>query len=61
MDIWITHTLNGLSFGMLLFLVAAGLTLIFGLMRVLNLAHGSYYLLGAYIGITVSRETEIFW
>ena len=61
MDIWFTHTLNGLSFGMLLFLVAAGLSLIFGLMRVLNLAHGSYYLLGAYVGITVSRETEIFW
>ena len=46
---------------MLLFLVAAGLSLIFGLMRILNLAHGSYYLLGAYIGITVSRETDTFW
>ena len=61
MDVWFTHTLNGLSFGMLLFLVAAGLSLIFGLMRILNLAHGSYYLLGAYIGITVSRETDTFW
>jgi branched-chain amino acid transport system permease protein len=50
---WLFQLLNGLSFGMLLFLLAAGLSLIFGLMRILNLAHGSYYLLGAYVALAV--------
>jgi branched-chain amino acid transport system permease protein len=45
---------------MLLFLLAAGLSLIYGLMRILNLAHGSYYLLGGYIGLTVVRITGSF-
>ena len=49
---------NGVSFGMLLFLLAAGLSLIYGLMRILNLAHGSYYLLGAYVALTVVRTTD---
>src|SRR5215216_1659911 len=57
MDFWIVQTLNGLSFGMLLFLLAAGLSLIFGLMRILNLAHGSYYLLGAYVALSVVEAT----
>jgi len=48
---WVIQLLNGLSFGMLLFLLAAGLSLIFGLMRILNLAHGSYYLLGGYVAL----------
>ncbi|MGH7766623.1 MAG: branched-chain amino acid ABC transporter permease [Candidatus Binatia bacterium] len=52
--------LNGISFGMLLFLLAAGLSLIYGLMRILNLAHGSYYLIGGYIGLTVVRLTDSF-
>ena len=60
MTFWIVQLLNGVSFGMLLFLLAAGLSLIFGLMRVLNLAHGSYYLLGAYVGLTVIRLTDSF-
>ncbi len=60
MNFWVIQLLNGLSFGMLLFLLAAGLSLIFGLMRVLNLAHGSYYLLAGYIGLTVSRLTGSF-
>src|SRR5204863_8160189 len=42
---------------MLLFLLAAGLSLIFGLMRILNLAHGSYYLLGAYVALSVVQHT----
>jgi branched-chain amino acid transport system permease protein len=54
---WAVQLLNGLSFGMLLFLMAAGLSLIFGLMRILNLAHGSYYLLGAYVALSVVRAT----
>ena len=44
--------LNGLSWAMLLFLFTAGFTLIFGLMKLINLTHGSYYLFGAYVGIT---------
>jgi branched-chain amino acid transport system permease protein len=54
---WFLQLLNGLSFGMLLFLLAAGLSLIFGLMRILNLAHGSYYLLGAYVALSVVEHT----
>ena len=42
---WVIQTLNGISFGMLLFLLAAGLSLIYGLMKILNLTHGSFYLL----------------
>lgn len=52
--------LNGLSYGLLLFLLAAGLSLIFGLMNIVNLAHGSYYMLGAYIGITIVGYTGSF-
>lgn len=52
--------LNGISFGALLFLLASGLTLIFGLMRVANIAHGSYYLLGAYLGLSVMHWTRNF-
>ncbi len=58
--IWVIHTLNGVSLGMLLFLLAAGLSLIYGLMKILNLTHGSYYLVGAYIGSTVIARTGSF-
>ena len=44
--------LNGLQFGLLLFLLAAGLTLVFGVLKILNIAHGSFYALGAYIAAT---------
>lgn len=47
--------INGISFGNLLFLMAAGLTLIFGVLRVINMAHGSFYLLGAHIAISVAQ------
>ena len=60
MAFWIIQTLNGLSFSMMLFLVAAGFTLIFGLMKIINIAHGSFYLLSAYIGLTVLRATDSF-
>lgn len=46
--------LNGLSFGATLFLLASGLTLVFGLMRIVNMAHGAFYMLGGYLGIVVS-------
>lgn len=53
--------LNGLSFGALLFLVASGLTLTFGLMRTLNLAHGAFYLLGGYLALDVLQRTGSYW
>ncbi len=60
MTYWIIQTLNGLSFSMMLFLIAAGFTLVFGLMKIINIAHGSFYLLGAYIGLTILRSTGSF-
>lgn len=60
MEFWLVQTLNGISLGMLLFLLAAGLSLVFGLMRIVNLTHGSFYLLGAYIGFTVIGRTGSF-
>jgi branched-chain amino acid transport system permease protein len=60
MNFWLIQTLNGISFGMLLFLLAAGLSLIFGLMRVLNLTHGSFYLLGGYVGLTILHLSGSF-
>lgn len=53
--------LNGLSFGALLFLVASGFTVIFGLMRISNLAHGSFYLVGGYIAVITVGATKNFW
>ena len=52
---------NGLAFGGLVFLLAAGLSIIFGLMDVLNLAHGSFYMIGAYTAYTVVMATHNFW
>jgi branched-chain amino acid transport system permease protein len=60
MNFWLIQTLNGISFGMLLFLLAAGLSLIFGLMKVLNLTHGSFYLLGGYVGLAVLHLSGSF-
>jgi branched-chain amino acid transport system permease protein len=51
---------NGIQFGMLLFLLAAGLTLVFGIMDLMNLAHGSLYMMGAYFAATVTRATDSF-
>jgi branched-chain amino acid transport system permease protein len=53
--------LNGLQFGVLLFLVAAGLTLVFGVMDFINLAHGVQYMLGAYFGASLAAWTGSFW
>jgi branched-chain amino acid transport system permease protein len=54
-------SLNGISFGALLFLLSSGFTLIFGLMRIVNLAHGSFYLLGGYVGLTLMQGGQSFW
>ena len=56
-----TQVLNGLSFGALLFLLASGFTLIFGLMRIVNLAHGAFYLLGGNVAISVAAATGSYW
>src|SRR2546428_8978749 len=55
------QALNGISFGALLFILAAGLSLIFGVMDVVNLAHGAFYMLGAYVALSVVRTTGSFW
>jgi branched-chain amino acid transport system permease protein len=57
----LTQTINGVVFGMLLFLLAAGLTLMLGTMRIVNLAHGSFYLLGGYVGYSVAQYTHNFF
>ncbi|HEV8616914.1 MAG TPA: branched-chain amino acid ABC transporter permease [Methylomirabilota bacterium] len=55
------QALNGLSYGVLLFLLSVGLTLIFGMLDIVNLAHGSFYMLGAYAGLTMIAATGNFW
>lgn len=60
MTLVIEQVLNGLQFGVMLFLMAAGLTLIFGIMGVINLAHGSLYMVGAYIAALVAARTGSF-
>src|SRR5438477_13083113 len=49
--------LNGLQFGVMLFLMAAGLTLVFGIMNLINLAHGSLYMVGAYLTVAATQWT----
>ncbi|WP_332837401.1 branched-chain amino acid ABC transporter permease [Neoroseomonas rubea] len=57
----LVQALNGLQLGVLLFLVAAGLTLVFGVMDFINLAHGVQYMLGAYLGAAFAAATGSFW
>jgi ABC-type branched-subunit amino acid transport system permease subunit len=61
MELFVAQLLNGLVYGVLLFLMAAGLSLIFGLMNVVSLAHGSFFMLGAYFGLSIFRLTGSFW
>jgi branched-subunit amino acid ABC-type transport system permease component len=56
----VVQTLNGLVYSMLLFVLALGLSMTFGLLRFVNLAHGSFFLLGAYVGLTVMSRTGSF-
>ena len=58
---WLLQCLNAMQYSMLLFLLSIGLTVIFGLMHFVNLAHASLYMLGAYFGISVSAMTVQFW
>jgi branched-chain amino acid transport system permease protein len=59
--LFLVQALNGLQLGILLFLVAAGLTLVFGVMDFINLAHGVQYMLGAYLGAALAAATGSFW
>ena len=60
MEFWVTQAFNGISYGALLFLLAGGLSLIFGMMRIVNMTHGSYYLLGGYVALTIIWRTGYF-
>ncbi|MBI1905689.1 MAG: branched-chain amino acid ABC transporter permease [Rhodocyclales bacterium] len=57
LNIFLIQFLNGIQYGLLLFLVASGLTLIFGIMGIINLAHGSFYMVGAYLAFAFTRAT----
>lgn len=61
MNFWIIQGLNGLAFGSLLFILASGFSLIFGLMRIVNLSHGAYFMLGAYVGLSAIEAGANFW
>ena len=58
---YLIQILNGVQYGLLLFLLASGLTLIFGIMGIINLAHGSFYMVGAYLAYWLARETGSLW
>jgi branched-chain amino acid transport system permease protein len=60
-EIYVMQAIHGLVYGMLLFLVASGLTLVFGMMGVLNLSHASFYMLGAYFAYSITRHVGTFW
>ncbi|SFE98738.1 branched-chain amino acid ABC transporter permease [Alteribacillus iranensis] len=61
MSFVLTNLLSGLTYGMLLFLMAAGLSIIYGLMRIINLAHGSFFILASYVAYTFIRSGMNFW
>jgi len=60
MGYWIVQTFNAITFSMVLFLIAAGLSLIFGLMHIINLTHGCFYVLSAYVAISLISATNSF-
>jgi len=57
----LAQLLNGVQYGLLLFLIASGLTLIFGVMGIINLAHGSLFMIGAYVAFLVARQWGSVW
>ena len=61
MSLWLTLAVNSISLGGLLFLLSSGFSLIFGLMRIPNLMHGSFFMLGAYFGVTLLWQGVNFW
>jgi branched-chain amino acid transport system permease protein len=61
LQFWVLQTLNSLALGGLLFLLAAGFSLIFGLMRIANLSHGALFMLGAYLGASFLKIVPNLW
>jgi branched-chain amino acid transport system permease protein len=61
LSVYATQALHGVVSGMLLFLVASGLTLVFGMLGILNIAHAGFYMLGAYLAYTTVHQTGNFW
>ena len=61
MQFWVIQTLNSLALGALLFLLSSGFSLIFGLMRIANLTHGAFFMLGAYVGVSVLKFIPNLW
>src|SRR5215813_2227911 len=61
MSLWLTLAVNSIALGGLLFLLSSGFSLIFGLMRIPNLMHGSFFMLGAYLGVTLLARGYNFW
>jgi len=61
MSFWLIQSLNSLALGGVLFTLAAGFSLIFGLMRIANLSHGAYFMLGAYVGLSVVEAGHSFF
>ncbi|CAG9243107.1 MULTISPECIES: branched-chain amino acid ABC transporter permease [Paraburkholderia] len=61
MQSFVLDALNGVSYGLLLFMLSAGLTLIFSMLGVLNFAHASFYMLGAYVGFSVAARMGFWW
>ncbi len=61
MEFWVNQTFNGISYAALLFLLGGGLTLIFGVMKIVNIAHGSFYLVGGYLGVALVAATGNFY
>ena len=61
MSVFLAQLLNGLQYGLLLFLIASGLTLVFGVLGIINLAHGSMFMIGAYAAYAVARYSGSLW
>ncbi len=61
LSVYVTQAMHGVVSGMLLFLVASGLTLVFGMMGILNIAHAGFYMLGAYLAYSTVHATGDFW
>ncbi|HEY9278861.1 MAG TPA: branched-chain amino acid ABC transporter permease, partial [Eoetvoesiella sp.] len=59
-SLFLSQILNGIQLGMLLFLLASGLTLVFGIMNFVNLSHGSFYMMGAYFAAAILARTDSF-
>ncbi|HEX9462412.1 MAG TPA: branched-chain amino acid ABC transporter permease [Alphaproteobacteria bacterium] len=58
---FLIQVLNGVQYGLLLFLIASGLTLVFGILQVINLAHGSFYMIGAYLAFWLTARSGSLW